>query len=39
MLGHCPNDPPASEISDHSYVAYLYVEDVEDLCASGCVRC
>jgi uncharacterized glyoxalase superfamily protein PhnB len=29
MLGRCPDDPPASAIGSHSYVAYLYVDDVE----------
>jgi uncharacterized glyoxalase superfamily protein PhnB len=28
-LGHCPDMPPASEIGDHSYVAYLIVDDVD----------
>lgn len=28
MLGRCPDTPPASEIGDHSYVAYLEVDDV-----------
>jgi hypothetical protein len=23
MLGRCPDVPPASELGDHSYVAYL----------------
>ena len=30
MLGRCPDAIPASEIGDHSYVAYLTVEDVDD---------
>ena len=29
MLGRCPDDPPASELGAHSYVAYLHVEDVD----------
>jgi uncharacterized glyoxalase superfamily protein PhnB len=29
MLGRCPNVPAASEIGDHSYVAYLHVDDVD----------
>jgi uncharacterized glyoxalase superfamily protein PhnB len=29
MLGRCPNVPAASEIGDHSYVAYLRVDDVD----------
>jgi uncharacterized glyoxalase superfamily protein PhnB len=31
MLGECPNENAASEIGDHSYVAYLIVEDVDAL--------
>lgn len=29
MLGRCPATTPASEIGDHSYVAYLRVDDVD----------
>ena len=29
MLGRCPDVPPASELGDHSYVAYLDVDDVD----------
>jgi uncharacterized glyoxalase superfamily protein PhnB len=29
MLGRCPDVPPAAEIGDHSYVAYLHVDDVD----------
>ena len=29
MLGECPDAKPASELGDHSYVAYLSVEDVD----------
>jgi uncharacterized glyoxalase superfamily protein PhnB len=29
MLGRCPEVPPASELGDHSYIAYLYVDDVD----------
>jgi uncharacterized glyoxalase superfamily protein PhnB len=29
MLGRCPDVPSASELGDHSYVAYLHVEDVD----------
>ena len=29
MLGRCPDAVPASEIGDHSYVAYLRVDDVD----------
>ncbi|MGB3614712.1 MAG: VOC family protein [Elainellaceae cyanobacterium] len=28
MAGHCPDATPASELSDHSYFAYLVVDDV-----------
>jgi uncharacterized glyoxalase superfamily protein PhnB len=31
MLGHCPAVTPASEIGDHSYVAYITVDDVDAL--------
>ena len=29
MLGRCPDVPAATELGDHSYVAYLHVDDVE----------
>jgi uncharacterized glyoxalase superfamily protein PhnB len=29
MLGRCPDVLPASELGDHSYVAYLKVDDVD----------
>ena len=29
MLGRCPDVVPASELGDHSYVAYLRVDDVD----------
>lgn len=29
MLGRCPDVVPASELGDHSYVAYLTVDDVD----------
>jgi uncharacterized glyoxalase superfamily protein PhnB len=29
MLGRCPDAVPASELGDHSYVAYLHVDDVQ----------
>lgn len=29
MLGWCPDAVPASELGDHSYVAYLRVDDVD----------
>lgn len=31
MLGECPDVTPASELGDHSYVAYLIVEGVDQL--------
>lgn len=31
MLGRCPHVPPARELGDHSYVAYLNVDDVDAL--------
>jgi uncharacterized glyoxalase superfamily protein PhnB len=30
MLGRCPGVPAASELGDHSYVAYLRVDDVDE---------
>jgi uncharacterized glyoxalase superfamily protein PhnB len=30
MLGRCPDVPPASTLGDHSYVAYLLVDAVDD---------
>lgn len=29
MLGRCPSVPAATELGDHSYVAYLRVDDVD----------
>jgi uncharacterized glyoxalase superfamily protein PhnB len=29
MLGECPNEKPASELGDHSYVAYWNVDGVD----------
>jgi uncharacterized glyoxalase superfamily protein PhnB len=31
MLGECPDEKPASEIGNHSYVLYLYVEEIDRL--------
>jgi uncharacterized glyoxalase superfamily protein PhnB len=31
MLGECPAERPASELGDHSYVAYLVVDGVDQL--------
>jgi uncharacterized glyoxalase superfamily protein PhnB len=30
MLGRCPDVPPASALGDHSYLAYLLVDAVDD---------
>jgi uncharacterized glyoxalase superfamily protein PhnB len=30
MLGRCPDVPPASSLGDHSYVAYLFVDVVDE---------
>ena len=29
MLGECPDEKPASEIGNHSYVVYLYVDSLD----------
>jgi len=29
MLGECPDERPASDIGDHSYVVYWHVDDVD----------
>ena len=29
MLGRCPDDPEASELGVHSYIAYLHVDEVD----------
>jgi predicted enzyme related to lactoylglutathione lyase len=31
MLGHCPDAIPASEINDHSYIAYIEVQEIDEL--------
>lgn len=31
MLGHCPDEVPASQIGDHSYFAYVVVDSVDAL--------
>jgi catechol 2,3-dioxygenase-like lactoylglutathione lyase family enzyme len=31
MLGECPGDKPASEINNHSYFAYLEVDNIDGL--------
>jgi catechol 2,3-dioxygenase-like lactoylglutathione lyase family enzyme len=36
MAGECPDALPASQIGDHSYFAYLQVEDVDSLHQSVC---
>lgn len=35
MLGRCPDVPPASSLGDHSYVAYLIVDQVDDFYANA----
>lgn len=39
MLGHCPDQTPASQTGDHSYFAYIEVDDIDklyrELLASG----
>ena len=30
MAGHCPDATPARDLGDHSYFAYLVVDDVDD---------
>jgi uncharacterized glyoxalase superfamily protein PhnB len=29
MLGECPDEKPASELGNHSYVAYLYIDGID----------
>lgn len=31
MLGECPEEKPASELGDHSYIVYLTVEGLDQL--------
>ena len=31
MVGHCPDEVPASQINDHSYFAYIEVEAIDEL--------
>jgi uncharacterized glyoxalase superfamily protein PhnB len=31
MLGHCPNALPPAELGDHSYFAYIDVDDIDAL--------
>jgi catechol 2,3-dioxygenase-like lactoylglutathione lyase family enzyme len=33
MLGECPDERPASELGNHSYVAYITVDDADRLYA------
>jgi uncharacterized glyoxalase superfamily protein PhnB len=41
LLGECPDERPASQIGDHSYIAYLYVEGIdqyyEEVAARGAI--
>ena len=38
MLGECPDATPASELGDHSYVAYVTVDDVDQFYADVLAR-
>lgn len=31
MLGHCPDEIPASQTNDHSYFAYIEVQAIDEL--------
>lgn len=31
MMGHCPDALPPGELGDHSYFAYLHVDDIDAL--------
>ena len=31
MLGHCPDEVPASRIGNHSWIAYAYMDEVDAL--------
>lgn len=31
MLGHCPDEIPASQINDHAYFAYVEVDEIDQL--------
>ena len=39
MLGECPDEKPASDLGNHSYIAYLYVDGIdqyyEEIAAKG----
>lgn len=36
MAGECPDEIPAAELGDHSYFAYLHVEEIDAYHASVC---
>jgi uncharacterized glyoxalase superfamily protein PhnB len=38
MLGHCPNDMPATELRSHNWFGYLQVDDVDALHAEIAAR-
>jgi catechol 2,3-dioxygenase-like lactoylglutathione lyase family enzyme len=38
MLGHCPDETPASQLGDHSYFAYVGVDAIDDLYQELCAR-
>jgi catechol 2,3-dioxygenase-like lactoylglutathione lyase family enzyme len=31
MLGHCPDEVPANQFKDHSYFAYIEVQEIDEL--------
>jgi predicted enzyme related to lactoylglutathione lyase len=33
MLGHCPDETPAAQIGNHSWIAYVYVDKIDELFA------
>jgi len=33
MAGHCPDSTPARELGDHSYFAYIVIDDADQYCA------
>ena len=38
MLGECPDAMPASDLGDHSYFAYLYVDGLDEFCLEAAAR-
>ncbi|SFG28746.1 VOC family protein [Neptunomonas qingdaonensis] len=33
MAGHCPDSIPAHELGDHSYFAYIVIDNADEYCA------